>query len=206
MQEKQRNKPQTNQVEITAQTYAINTAFCAFHLRCHVFSLPVFSKISHTRIFLFEAIKPSFEGSGFGPFYLFKRTEGQLKCNPKAAPRPTKDQYKWYKGTTLLTSSPPYRIEHEEFSTLIIDNVDQNRDEGLYKCYAENFLGNATENATATVLGENTMHICLLNKRALDMAESPCPVLDCIADVLQPRSFSFICRAGQSNTSISLKF
>ena len=43
MQEKQRNKPQTNQVEITAQTYAINTAFCAFHFRCRVFSLPVFS-------------------------------------------------------------------------------------------------------------------------------------------------------------------
>ena len=118
-------------------------------------------KIYHTRIFLFEAIKPSFAESGFGPFYLFKGTGGRLTCNPKAAPRPTKDQYKWYKGTTLLTSSPPYRIEYGEFSTLIIDNVDQNRDEGLYKCYAENFLGNATENATATVLGENTMHMSL---------------------------------------------
>ena len=141
-------------------------------------------KISRTRIFLFAAIKPSFAESGFGPFYLFKGTAGRLTCNPKAAPRPSKDQYKWYKGTTLLTSSPPYRIEHGEYSTLIIDNADKNRDQGLYKCYAENVLGNATENATATVFGENTMHVCLLNKRALDMARSQCPVLDCIADVL----------------------
>ena len=102
---------------------------------------------------------PSFE-TGFGPFYLFKGTEGRLKCNPKAAPRPSKDQYKWYKGTTLLTSSPSYRIEHGEFSTLIIDKVDQNRDEGPYRCYAKNFLGNTTETATATVLGEN--YICPL--------------------------------------------
>ena len=97
---------------------------------------------------------PFFE-TGFGPFYLFKGTEGRLTCNPKAAPWPSKDEYKWYKGTTLLRSSPPYRIEHEEFSTLIIDKVDENRDEGPYTCYAENFLGNATETATATVLGEN---------------------------------------------------
>ena len=110
------------------------------------------AKISHTRIFLFAATAPSFE-SGFGPFYLFKCTEGRLTCNPKATPPP--DKYKWYKGTTLLTSSPPYRIEHGEFSTLIIDNVDQNRDEGLYTCYAENVLGHAEATARATVLGKN---------------------------------------------------
>ena len=102
---------------------------------------------------------PSFE-TGFGPFYLFKGTEGRLTCNPKAAPRLSKDQYKWYKGTTLLTSSPPYRIEHGEFSTLIIDKVDEDRDEGPYTCYAKNFLGNATETATATVFSEN--YICPL--------------------------------------------
>ena len=95
---------------------------------------------------------PFFE-TGFGPFYLFKGTEGRLTCNPQAASRPS--EYEWYKGTTLLTSSPRYRIEHGEFSTLIIDKVDENRDEGPYTCYAENFLGNATETATATVLGEN---------------------------------------------------
>ena len=107
---------------------------------------------------LFAVKAPSFE-RGFGPFYLFKGTEGRLTCNPEAAPRPSKDQYKWYKGTTLLRSSPPYRIEHGEFSTLIIDKVDQNRDKGPYTCYAENFLGNATETATATFLGENFIYI-----------------------------------------------
>ena len=83
-----------------------------------------------------------------------------MKCNPKAAPRPTKDDYEWYKGNTLLTSSPPYRIEYGEYSTLIVDNVDKDRDEGLYKCYAKNSLGydEATENAT--VFSEN--YICPL--------------------------------------------
>ena len=80
-----------------------------------------------------------------------------MKCNPKAAPRPTKDQYKWYKGNTLVTSSSPYRIEYGEYSTLIIDNVDKNRDEGDYKCFAENFLGSDEATGKATVLGENIM-------------------------------------------------
>ena len=163
------------------------TNLCNKHCLLRVLSPLVFSlkgKISHTRIFLFAARKTSFAESGFGPFYLFRGTVGRLTCNPRAAPRPSKDQYKWYKGTTLLTSSPPYKIEHGKFSTLIIDNVNKTRDEGIYKCYAENFLGNNEATATATVLGENVMHICLLNKRALDMAQSPCPVLDCIADVL----------------------
>ena len=93
---------------------------------------------------------------GFGPFYLFNGTEGRLTCNPEAAPRPS--EYKWYNGTTLLTSSPRYRIEHGEFSTLIINKVEK-EDEGPYTCYAENFLGNATETANATVLGENFIYI-----------------------------------------------
>ena len=80
-----------------------------------------------------------------------------MKCNPKTALRPTKDEYKWYKGNTLLTSSPPYRIEYGEYCTLIIDNVDKNRDEGDYKCVAENFLGKDEATGKATVLGENIM-------------------------------------------------
>ena len=82
-----------------------------------------------------------------------------MKCNPKAAPRPTRVQYKWYKGNTLLTSSSdsPYTIEYGEYSTLIIDNVDKNRDEGDYKCFAENFLGSDEATGKATVLGENIM-------------------------------------------------
>jgi len=147
VQEKQTNKPQTKKVEITAQTFA----------RFESASIFLKGKISHTRIFLFAATKPSFAESGFGPFYLFRGTVGRLTCNPKAAPRPTKDQYKWYKGTTLLTSSPSYRIEYGEYSTLIIDNVEKDRDEGIYKCYAENYLGSDEATEKATVLGENVM-------------------------------------------------
>ncbi|XP_073228626.1 fibronectin type III domain-containing protein-like [Porites lutea] len=112
--------------------------------------------VSYTVVKL-RATAPSFE-TGFGPFYLFKSTEGRLTCNPKAAPRPS--EYKWYKGTTLLTSSPPYRIEHGEFSTLIIDKVDENRDKGLYTCYAKNSLGHREATASATVFSEN--YICPL--------------------------------------------
>ena len=137
------------------------TNLCNKHCLLRVLSLVVFSfRVKFlTRIFLFAAIKPSFAESGFGPFYLFKGTEGRLKCNPKAAPRPTKDQYKWYKGTTLLKSSEsePYRIEYGEYSTLIIKNVEKDRDEGSYKCYAENFLGSDEATEKATVLGENVM-------------------------------------------------
>ena len=38
---------------------------------------------------------------------------------------------------------------------MIIDNVDKNRDEGDYKCFAENFLGSDEATGKATVLGEN---------------------------------------------------
>ncbi|CAH3151030.1 unnamed protein product, partial [Porites lobata] len=110
-------------------------------------------------------IKTSFAESGFGPFYLFKGTEGRLKCNPKAAPRPPKDQYKWYKGTTLLTSSPPYKIEYGEYSTLIIDNVDKNRDEGDYKCFAANFLGQDEATGKATVLERTIITVRPENKQ-----------------------------------------
>ena len=40
---------------------------------------------------------------------------------------------------------------------MIIDNVDKNRDKGIYKCYAENFLGYDEATGKATVLGENVM-------------------------------------------------
>ena len=40
---------------------------------------------------------------------------------------------------------------------MIVDNVDKDRDEGLYKCFAENLLGNDEATGTATVLGENVM-------------------------------------------------
>ena len=40
---------------------------------------------------------------------------------------------------------------------MIIDNVDKSRDEGDYKCFAENFLGSDEATGKATVLGENIM-------------------------------------------------
>ena len=156
----------TNKQTANKKGWDHRTNLCNKHCLLRVLSLLLFSlRVKFlTRKFFF--LQPQNHLSGFGPFYLFRGTVGRLTCNPRAAPRATKDQYKWYKGTTLLTSSPPYKIEHGKFSTLIIDNVDKNRDEGLYKCYAENFLGNNEATATATVLGENVMHICLLNKRA----------------------------------------
>ena len=40
---------------------------------------------------------------------------------------------------------------------MVIDKVDKNRDEGDYKCFAENFLGSDEATGKATVLGENIM-------------------------------------------------
>ena len=40
---------------------------------------------------------------------------------------------------------------------MIIDNVDKNRDEGDYKCFAGNFLGSDEATEKATVLGESIM-------------------------------------------------
>ena len=49
---------------------------------------------------VFSAKKPTFDPTS-GPFYLFKNSQGVLKCEPEAAPPPT---FKWYrKGTELTT-------------------------------------------------------------------------------------------------------
>ncbi|XP_068713129.1 fibronectin type III domain-containing protein-like [Montipora foliosa] len=93
------------------------------------------------------AIKPSFQKNGFGPFYLFQESEGRLKCDPEAAPRLT--IFKWYKNDNEITPGVTYQIEND--GTLVISNVNRSRDEGRYACYAENFLGHATENSRATV-------------------------------------------------------
>ena len=98
------------------------------------------------------AIVPSFKQNGFGPFYLFEETEGRLKCNPKAAPRP--NMLKWYKeGQELQTTTPPYSVEAD--GTLVIDTVIRERDTGEYECYAENFLGNDSAKARASVFGKD---------------------------------------------------
>ena len=99
---------------------------------------------------------PSFERRGFGPFYLFEESEGRLKCDPDAAPRP--NLYKWFKDGTELTMSPPYRLESD--GTLVISNVERSRDAGQYKCSATNFLNTAEATAQATVLGKDKSFFC----------------------------------------------
>ena len=102
------------------------------------------------QISIFTAIAPSFKENGFGPFYLFRESQGRLKCNPKAAPRP--NIFRWYKdGQELKTT--PYSVQAD--GTLVISKVTKDMDKNVFKCYAQNFLGNDTATATATVLGKN---------------------------------------------------
>ncbi|XP_068759670.1 fibronectin type III domain-containing protein-like [Montipora capricornis] len=93
------------------------------------------------------AIAPSFQENGFGPFYLFHESEGRLKCDPEAAPRP--NIFKWYKDDVEITPGVTYQIEND--GTLVIINVQRSRDEGRYACYAENFLGDDLAESTAIV-------------------------------------------------------
>ena len=102
------------------------------------------------KISLFAAMAPSFKKTGFGPFYMFKGTEGRLKCNPEAAPHP--DTFRWYKGGIVLKTTP-YRVESD--GTLVIAKVNKERDEGEYRCFAKNILGEATAYSNATVYGKN---------------------------------------------------
>ncbi|XP_068714977.1 fibronectin type III domain-containing protein-like [Montipora foliosa] len=95
------------------------------------------------------AIAPSFQKNGFGPFYLFQESEGRLKCDPEAAPRPT--IFKWYKDDIEITPGVTYQIESD--GTLVISNVQRSRDEGRYACYAENFLGDDVAESNAIVYG-----------------------------------------------------
>ena len=55
---------------------------------------------------------------------------------------------------------------------MIIDNVDKNRDEGDYKCFAANFLGQDEATGKATVLGENVMMYCFDTSRFADTNSS----------------------------------
>ncbi|XP_068757845.1 fibronectin type III domain-containing protein-like [Montipora capricornis] len=93
------------------------------------------------------AIAPSFQKNGFGPFYLFQESEGRLKCDPEAAPRPT--VFTWYKDAVNITPGVTYQIEND--GTLVISNVQRRRDQGKYACYAENFLGSDLAESTAIV-------------------------------------------------------
>lgn len=93
------------------------------------------------------AIAPSFK-NGFGPFYLFQDSEGRLKCDPEAAPRPS--TFKWFdKNGAEIKSGNGYTIEQD--GTLVITKVERSQHAGKFSCYAQNFLGNATAEGMATV-------------------------------------------------------
>lgn len=92
---------------------------------------------------------PSFK-FGFGPFYLFKDSEGRLDCEPDAAPPPT---FEWSKVTGNNQGDIKHGGRYKLFSngTLMIANVTQN-DEGQYSCKATNFLDTDSATAEASVL------------------------------------------------------
>ena len=99
----------------------------------------------------FTALAPSFAKRGFGPFYLFQDSEGRLKCDPDAAPRP--NSYRWFKEGTEINMTSPYRLKSD--GTLVISEVQRNRDAGQYKCSATNILATDEATAEATVLGKD---------------------------------------------------
>ncbi|XP_068713298.1 fibronectin type III domain-containing protein-like [Montipora foliosa] len=124
--------------------------------------------VSSTYVEVF-AIAPSFQKNGFGPFYLFQESEGRLKCDPEATPRPA--IFKWYRDDVDITPGVTYQIESD--GTLVISNVQRSRDQGKYLCYAENFLGNDSAESTATVYEQKEVVIhCLLC--GIDYADLKC--------------------------------
>lgn len=98
-------------------------------------------------IFIFSAKPPTF--TSFGPFYLFKDSQGVLKCQPDAAPPP---EFRWYKGDTEITTGGRYTVSQD--GTLLIKDVTE-QDAGQYKCWAKNFLKETfSPTAPAYVLGK----------------------------------------------------
>ena len=76
-----------------------------------------------------------------------------MKCEPEAAPRPS--AFKWFdeNGAEIKSGVNGYTIEQD--GTLVISKVERNQHAGKFSCYAENFLGNATDEGMATVYGKN---------------------------------------------------
>lgn len=99
--------------------------------------------VSSTWIYI-RAKKPTFDPTS-GPFYLFKNSQGVLKCEPEAAPPPT---FKWYRKGMELTTDGRYTVQKD--GVLLINDVTED-DAGNYRCVAENFLDKAEYNGVATV-------------------------------------------------------
>lgn len=87
----------------------------------------------------------------FGPFYLYKDCEARLKCQPNVAPKPI---FRWYKGGSEIKTGARYTVESD--GTLVIDKVNK-QDAGQYRCWVKNFLDEASANASAYVLGKQTV-------------------------------------------------
>ncbi|XP_022810032.1 fibronectin type III domain-containing protein-like [Stylophora pistillata] len=80
-----------------------------------------------------------------GPFYLFKNSQGVLKCESEAAPPPT---FEWFRGVTQITTGGRYTVQAD--GVLWINDVTEG-DKGEYRCKATNFLATAEDVGTATV-------------------------------------------------------
>ena len=96
---------------------------------------------------VFSAKKPTFDPTS-GPFYLFKNSQGVLKCEPEAAPPPT---FEWYRKGSKITTGGRYTVQKD--GVLLINDVTDD-DAGDYRCVAENFLDKAEYNGVATVYGK----------------------------------------------------
>ena len=102
------------------------------------------------------AYPPTFEGVEFGPFALFRTKDSTLKCEPDAAPPPTKDQKEWlYNNKPINLDGIKYKKDDK--GNLVVRNVDSD-DKGSYTCKATNSESKgkppAIATSTAVVLGE----------------------------------------------------
>ena len=98
---------------------------------------------------LFAAWKPSFQGVGFGPFYLFKESQVRLPCKPLGEPQPS---VKWFKDGTAISYGQNSSYKLEADGTLVITKV-KDGDGGRYTCMAQNYLGKADVTAPGILLG-----------------------------------------------------
>ena len=86
-----------------------------------------------------------------GPFYLFKNSQGVLKCEPEAAPPPT---FEWFRGGTQITTGGRYTVQAD--GVLLINDVIED-DKGEYRCKATNFLASAEGKGDAIVYGKHVI-------------------------------------------------
>ncbi|XP_048584487.1 fibronectin type III domain-containing protein [Nematostella vectensis] len=102
-----------------------------------------YGMVVSTTVVEIDARKPGI--IGFGPFYIFKDTKGEIKCDSNAAPAAN---HVWSKDDQVLSISGRYSLGPG--NSLVITPVQQN-DEGKYTCKATNLLGTDTKSNDATV-------------------------------------------------------